>query len=538
MKKTKFTLLNTAILVLLIFGFVSCEREFTNIGSDIIAENNFETSSEMFTVITYNRPIGAMQTDGFSDNLLGIFNDPAFGSFTANVVSQIAPNQDTYNPDFGENVVLDSVVLTIPYFNNLIETDEDGNNTYTLDSVFGDSPIKLSIYKSNYFLRDFIPDSEINDQLKYFSDYTLSDGTSIDEASTLQGELIYENDDFLPSEEQIILEELDEENEVFESAKLAPSIRVHLFDPDDPSDTFWQENILDKEGEPELSNQNNFEDHFRGIYFKTEAMGPDGTMMLLNLASTNANITLYYTSELPDDPDSSDTEVATQEGTFVLNFSGTRVNFFNNNYTTIPDGDPINGDEKLFLKGAQGNMAIINLFNGDDEGNSLELEEFRAKNWLINEARLVFYVDQDMVDGEEPERIFIYDVENSNVLLDYLLDSSGGNLPEVAKLDHLPALVREGDEQDGAGIKYKIEITEHINNIFMRDSTNVKLGVAVTSSSTAVENVSLQDENGLVQDIIAGTALSPRGTVLFGNNTANEAKKIQLEIFYTEPDNN
>ena len=134
---------------------------------------------------------------------------------------------------------------------------------------------------------------------------------------------------------------------------------------DNPNDTFWQDLIFNKEGESELSNQNNFEDYFRGIYFKAEATDINGTLMMLNFSSV-ANITLYYKSDIVVTDAETDTETTTQENaSFILNFTGNQVNFFDNNFITIPDGDIINGDEKLYLKGGEGSMAIINLFSGD-----------------------------------------------------------------------------------------------------------------------------------------------------------------------------
>ena len=106
-----------------------------------------------------------------------------------------------------------------------------------------------------------------------------------------------------------------------------------------------------------------------------------------------------------------------------------------------------------------------------------------------------------------------------------------------AKIDHLKPLVREGDDPDGAGIKYTIEITEHINNIFLRDSTNSKLGLMVTSNVNTIDQLDVSEEDGVLERVISGAVLSPRGTVLFGNNTTNEDVKVELEIFYTEPEN-
>ncbi len=579
MKKIKLTLQRLGLAILVIFSFSSCDQDFASIGSGIIGNSNFNSELQTYSVITYNKPLDAIQSNGFSSNLLGHHNDPIFGTYTASTVAQVFPSE--FNSEFGDNLVLDSIVLTIPYFSTAMDSEEeDGDTTYELDSVYGSTPINLSIYKSDYFLRNFDPtdEDEFNDPLVYFSDYSLSDGTMIDEMASLQGELLYEDDEFIPSPEAIVLEELDDEGEVFESATLAPALRVHLNNPN----SFWQEQIFDKEGEPELSNANNFSNHFRGIYFKAEAMGVDGNMTLLNLANSNANITIYYKTDKPDEdedgiPDFADVDAdgdgvlengtdADEDGiadlydvnqtdgddfnldgiddsfdledflTYVLSFSGQRVNFFENNLISIPEGDDVNGDEKLFLKGGPGNMAIINLFSGDEDGNSMELDEFKSQNWLINEARLVFYVDQTAMLDEEPDRIFIYDVENNNVLIDYTLDQSvGDNFSQ--KVDHLHPLERVDDDPDGQGIRYKIEITEHINNIFLRDSVNRKLGLLVTSDVQSIERLQIQNEDDLLDAITSGAGLTPRSTVLIGNNTADVEKKVELEIYYSEPDN-
>ena len=67
----------------------------------------------------------------------------------------------------GVNVQLDSVVLTIPYFSDS-EQDDEGVTTYELDSVYGnaDATMKLSIFRNNYFLRDFDPDSNFEQRQK------------------------------------------------------------------------------------------------------------------------------------------------------------------------------------------------------------------------------------------------------------------------------------------------------------------------------------------------------------------------------------
>ena len=512
-------------------GLSACDKEFASIGTDIIGQFNFDTESVTYPVITYNKGLGPVQTNILPSYLLGYNTDDLYGSFSASIVGQLTPS--AFDPTFGENVVLDSVVLNIPYFSRLVETDGEGNDVYEIDSIFGNSPIKLSVFRNDYFLRDFSPDLEFDEQLVYYANKTTSDGNLIND-SDLEGELLYEDDNFLPSAEQIVLTTVDEEtSDTTVTQRLAPGIRVHLSNPNN----YWENLIFEKEGEPELSNESNFRDHFRGLYIKAEAMDIDGTLMMLNIGS-NATLTLHYTSEIEDTTDDgTDSENTTEAGTFAMSFSGNTVNFIEDSFINFADGDPVAGDEQLFLKGTQGSMAIVNLFNGDEEGNSPELEAFKSQNWLINQAELEFYVDQSSIQDVEPDRIYLYNLETNTPLIDYFLDQSASSTQINAKIDHLQPLVRVDDDPEGAGIKYTIEVTEHINNLFLRDSTNVKLGLVVTTNVNNTEILDLEGDDDLVEASVSGAFLSPRGTVLYGNNAPDEDKQVKLKIYYTEPEN-
>ncbi len=531
MKKISFALKNCAILIVLLGSFIACDKDFASIESDIINSGNathFDTDHELYSVITYNKTLGPVQTNNLPINMWGVFKDQRYGLTTANVVSQL--NLPSLNPDFGDGTELDSVILTIPYYSRAVDVNEDGNTVYELDSILGSEPIKLSIYENNYFLRDFDPNSEFDSPQQYYSNASTSDADFIS-PSQLEGTPIavistVDINEFTPNPNPIGLKDLDGEI----TQVLTPSLRLKL-DKD-----FWQQKILDKEGEPELSNQNNFADYFRGIYFKAEALEDNGNMMLLNFLAANAHITLYYTKDPFTSGDDRD------ESSFQLKFSGNRVNFINNEFEfPLQDGDAVNGDEKLFLKGGEGAVAVVNLFNGDDEGNSPELDQLKANNWLINEANLVFYVDQSIVQDEEPERIYLYDLENNTPLIDYYLDLGSTTFPVNSRTNHLGRLERvDEDDPESEGVRYKVRITQHINNIILNDSTNVKLGLAISGNINIESNTSqygLLTEADEFDKVPGSSIISPRGTVLFGNNTLNEEKKVYLEIFYTDPNN-
>src|SRR5690606_1443257 len=120
-----------------------------------------------------------------------------------------------------------------------------------------------------------------------------------------------------------------------------------------------------------------------------------------------------------------------------------------------------------------------------------ELEMLRDKEWIINEANLIFYVNQDLIVGgdAEPDRIMIYDFQNSNVLADYLQDPTNGLDPIKAYSNHFGVLQRGSDNN---GTYYKMKITDHISNLINKDSTNVPLGIVVS------QNVSIRTTQELL----------------------------------------
>lgn len=539
MKKIKFVLKNAAILAVLISSFVACDKDFATVGSDIVGQNNFGTDHVEFPVKAYTNVLPPVQTNNLPINFLGAYNDPNYGLTTANFVSQLGIS--SYSPDFGTGVVLDSVVLTIPYFSKKTNVTADGETVYKLDSIFGSGLINLSIYENNYFLSSINPNSEFQEPLTYYSNMSTSTGPINPMLLEGNGVPLYTVTDFTPDKKEI---KLKEDNEI--KTRLAPAFRVKL------DSLFWKEKIIDVEqGQPQLSNANNFSNYFRGLYFKSTLASGNGNLSLLNFGSSGANITIYYSK------DGATEDAERVKSTFVLTFSGNKANFLENEYNfTIPQGDPVNGDANLYLKGGEGATAIIDIFNSGnvEDGNSPEFMQFKndfvqtdsdgkfiKSKRLVNEANLVFYVDQSMVNGNEPNRIYLYDLKNKKPLLDYIIDAVENTFPEQSRISHLGALKREGNTPLGKGILYKIRITEHINDLLLRDSTNVKLGLAV-STNINLEGVApqykvLTTDDALVNTIPVSSILSPKGTVLYGSNTTDEQKKLHLEIYYTEPNN-
>lgn len=556
MKKTIKALKYIVVFLLMICSFIACDKEFNVIDSDVLGKENFNfsTRDSLWPVTAYNKKLDSLQVNNLVSNLLGVYNDPAYGQTKASIISQITPT--TFNPSFGVNPVIDSVIIRIPYFNTISGTDDDGFPTYRLDSLYGNSGanIKLTIYQNGYFLRDFDPNGGNNNIQNYYSNASSDQNTALNGSTTIKfddnivgaNNPILNIDAFFPSNEAIKTTVGEGDNAV--TTRSEPAFRYAL------DNAFWKQTIIEKEDDPVLSNANNFHNYFRGLYFKAEAIGADGTMIQLNLAS-GANITLYYTNG---------EDVSRSQSTYTLNFTGNRLNTFINNYNvTLANGDKTLGDERLYLKGTEGSMAIVDLFNGkvdcdgdgnvDDDALDCFLKTFRQQDdqgayiqdpltnryllkRLINEAHLVIVEDETIPTGGDDDyhfydRIYAYDVRNNTPTFDYQIDQT-----ENTQEPFNSKVVSLGQRNPDNG-KYIIRITQHLNNILIRDSTNTKLGLAMSTNVNYTSNARILNSNDEVTLVPAATVLSPRGSIVYGSKNSNnvpEDKKLSLKIFFTE----
>lgn len=539
----------TCLLAVFMISF-SCDNEFSEIGTGIVGVPDFEIQYKNYPIKTYNKRITPFESNKLENDLLGYYYDPVFGGSNVSFVGQMRPTD--YTPNFGDNTVLDSVILTIPFSSNSTTSDEI--TTYELDSLYGSSPIKLSIFKNDFLLRNFDPGAGIDDAQKYYSNGSLESGQLI-EPSLLESQLLYFDGNYFPSSESVELGTFNEETGDFElTSNLNPSLRLHLYDNPlnlSPPEGFWENIFFEREGDDVLETENNFYNYFRGLYFKTEFITEtEGHMMQLDLSSGGANLMFYYTYDQTITIDGVD-ETSSVQGNYELTFSGNRVNIFENNFTpsvlqqindTSTDSE---GDDLLYLKGGEGSMAVIELFTEDELGSTQEdyLNEFRdltngqttAKR-LVNEAFLEFYVDETLSNSDIPNRLYIYDIDNNIPLADYFFDQTVNTSSADSKYSHLVPLASHTNSVGVEQKKYKIRLTEHINNIILNDSTNVKLGLVISSNVGAVRSRNFQEDND-VKSVPSGSVLSPKSVILHGSTSENSDISPKLNIYYTDSTN-
>lgn len=529
--------------------FVACDKDFNELGTDIVGDDHF--GFERYTgasVKAYNQKLGPISSNNLPINALGFYTNPAFGTTQANFVTQV--ELDSENPTFNNvdpddydvnPTVIDSVILDIPYFSTLKSTDENGLKTYELDSIYGDvtSKFKLSIYQSNYFLRDLDPNQSFAATQLFYNDKDAEiDGHKIpvllNDAPLADNNADgHENAQFYFDKREHKTTALNDDGEEVET-RFAPSMRLHL-------NKAVFTNLLLNAPSGQLVNNSVFKNYFRGLYFKVEN-GTPGHMAMLNFLG--GKITVHYN----EDKATTTNGTTTYERVFKtlkMSMKGNTVSLLNNSNenTDYLSATANTTDEasKLYVKGGQGSIAVIDVFGPDADNNGIadEIEVIKANGWLINEANLTFYIDRTaMADPKtiEPTRIFLYDLNNKTILIDHTYDFSTSSNPKFNKYVHGGILEVE-DVDNGRGIKYKIRITNHVRNLVSNDSTNVRLGLSVTESINNVGFSKLKTANGNTDSAPSMSVLSPLGTILYGTNPAvPDDKRLKLEIYYTKPD--
>ncbi|WP_353078958.1 DUF4270 domain-containing protein [Flavobacterium sp.] len=594
----------TVLFLVFSMVFISCDQDFNTIGSDLVGDEHFDFSTHEAQLKAYSVKTNEVQTNNLPINPLGIYNNPYFGVTKANFVSQVS--LFTTQPKFGTNVQIENVILYVPFFSTVETTNADGSKVYALNSVYGankESKMKLSVFENGYYLNEYNPLDNFQTAQRYFSDGS-ANGTSINFENLKRGNdgsgnsvqngtrlndspNAAENDQFFFNKAEIIvyntklntttgiLEYVDANNVVLANQndpslrvvkeRLAPGIYLSL------NKTYFKKRILEA-GSANLFNNIEFKQYFKGLYFKIEQLpGEQGAMAMFNFS--NAKLNVNYSSV---DEGAVVGSAATSKS-LVLNFgagSGSNsVSLQDYSYsgaynTGLTATNQITGqNSKLYLKGGKGSVVYIDVFGDADVlkpvngqlvagANQIpdELDQLRLKGWLINEAYLELYIDKTAMAGAnqlEAERLYLFDATNQKALVDYSADATTNSNTKYNKLI-FGGIIERDDTTDKKGIKYKIRITQHINNIINSTDTNlnknVKLGLTVTENINYSNNYYYKspfDVNNTptissddIEYFPLASIMEQQGVVLHGTNPsapADASKKLKLVIHYTKP---
>jgi hypothetical protein len=568
-------LFKTLFLGVLLSLIISCDKDFNQIGDGVIGDNNnLNLFSQEYSVKVEDKATGEVQTNNLPLNNLGFYNNDVFGTTKSEFVTQLAlanPNpifinstlRNLADPIDPTRIIVDSVYLYVPYFSTKTATNETtGNATYTLDSIIGSGKIKLDVFRSNdtdlesgFGITD-VPNSSNFPKTTFSNSQTLSSiaGTRLNDG------VVSENDEFEFKSDEIRFYKNDPVTGLPPTnlstatvrERLAPGMFLLL------NKNKFHDDVINA-SKSNLLNSKAFQSYYSGLAFKVTPLLANlkGVLNRINFAA--GKITIVYR----DKETTVTTNTKVIKKTMVLNLIGNTRSVITNTsssaYTSALNtiSNPIYGDEKLYIKGGKGSLAIIDLFGGINKSSvstTNDLALIKSEGRIINEANLIFTVDVPTIGAEntkilQPNRILLYDLDNKRPLVDFFTDFTTAIKPKFTKTTYGGIISAKTSNDQITTATYKFRITDHIRNLVIRDSTNVRLGLVVTEN-VSVNNVVNLSNNFLTPPTTITkpylnskylplmSVLNPLGTVLWGSfpkTSPNYAKGVKLEIKYIKP---
>ena len=511
------------IVVFFIGSVISCEEDFTDIGASIVDNGEFTTSDTVFYIEVTGKNIERVQADGLSiggvlgQYLLGVHNNNNYKKIEASIISQlrIPANLNLVDQEYGADTIvettIDTVLLRIPY-NATLLNNISGQADYELDSIIGDQeiPFTLNVFQISTFLSDLNPTTP-SVQNKFFSDQ---------DYEVLPEKLNFiENIEFTPNRRDTsqIVERRLSSGELYDKDTIKyinsnPYISIPL------KNDLIKELFFDQYETPNFASQDAFNDYFRGI--KIQAEGDAGSLISLsfNRSALQPLIDIYYTNTVIK---SGSVVVDTIKKTNTFLLSG----ITNNVYKMTPGQSP--SIDNVPIQGTAGSKAQLKIFGDDNDLNGLpdQLEEFRTKNWLVNDATLTLFIDQDIVEYdtlEIPFRLFMFrDKLSPGTTLEtprQIIDYSSEGLNEVRG-----RLELDNTNKPNA---YTFKITDYISELFAGNTDDIPtLGVRAFNPTDIP--ISATDT------IVRNFNWNPKAVMLLNDNALDESRKPQLKISYS-----
>jgi hypothetical protein len=492
-------------LSIVFFTLISCEKEIEGIGVDIIDNSKFTPGIYVSSVLAANKNVDSVPANNIEQYLLGSYADSEFGALKGSIVSQLLPPAVGDYYSYGTNAGIDSVLIFIPYQVTQLDDDDDGKPVFKIDSVIGNDEVKfkLGVYELETFLNSLNPENPTQNMV-YYSDKVFQKKSIPFYAEDFK---INHNDTvayikrYMP--DGVTVYDID----TVKQANSAPTIKLPL------NEEMIQEIFVDDASGSQFSSIESFIHYFRGFYLEaSEDLTNRSQLVSLNM--TLARMVIYYSND-QDESDNVDLDGNGVTGetavrvpmSYEFYFGNVKSNVLTRDYTISKESGP----DRLYVQGAAGSLATIDLFVNED------LDELRSKDLLITDASITVYVDQNSSSDILPEQLFIYNYEDNTQIIDMFtegLSRIGGSLER---------------DDDGKGYKYVFRITDYISRVLSpTDPIELStLGIKVYNPTDS--------PSSLLDTTVPEYSWIPRGVVLYNQNGDNAGNyKIEFEIKYTE----
>jgi len=507
------------ILSMVIFGGMlvyNCEPDPDSLGEQLFLDDAAEGNEVPYDVIAYNIDNNdSIRSDAAKLGLatLGAFNEKQFGMQKASYYTQL--RLAAYDPDFGTNAVVDSVVLVIKptYASDSLTTTTDESYVYPDGAVAAKKvvntypAVKYGKAKENGG-KLTIKVHEVTEFLNGYSDIAYSNKNfTVNDNEELGSK------EFNGNVNAIAITKDSDGASLFTSEA---GFRMKL------KESFFQTKIIAKKGQPELKDVANFIRYFRGL--KISVFEDDGYLM--QFSPSGVELIMYYKSDKVENGTTTrpQTKYAfsigngnAHIGNYAYNRIDSEVEKVVPNITT--------GDAKLFAQGMGGNSIGIKF-------SPTEIDKLRKlyneKKAGIISAKIRMYTDDIAWNNKYKKPTLLTIIQRDKDVKDTKGDEKNVFTQDLLLLSATPNFAYlKAYDLDKNQAYYDFTVTQSLKEI-------VEKGLPFENKYFKVDMGNfLQSSTGTT---LAGPQFTSRPfstdrAVFIGSDPSN-TKKIQLRVTY------
>ncbi len=521
------------LLLMGVFVFNSCEGELDDLGSQLV--DGADGFDKAYSIIAYNITNNdVIQSDASKlDSVrIGNISESVFGDQKISYLTQVRLN--TYNPDFGKNPVIDSVVLSLkPRYATATDSVKTSTNE---DYIYPDGAVAAKKVVTTYPVSKYGRSKngkdtlKVNIMVKEVTDFMGGPSDSLSSNKVFATGAVIGTKMFKGTVNSVVV---TKDSDASELLKRDVSLRIPLDKP------FFQDKIIAKQGNQVLKDAASFIRYFKGISISVDE--PNG--YLFSMAPNDAAITIYYKNDVT----ATDGTVTKTKAEVALSLGSSNAHFSNIVYnrssdyisgtsgaTNVKELDksetpqfPVNAAPKLYLQGMGGSSVGLRI----PATTILALKKLYKENKVgIVSAKIRLFNDDTTWKSNllKPSSLTVRQNNETGFLPDMtVLSSAGYSLVKTSNLSTTDA-------------SYDIGITESLNRIIKDDTYDaskgkdfiINIGSYLLNSATGL----------LLGQTYNDRAYNPYRIVLKGTTDANSAgqeilnssKAAQLRIIYTK----
>lgn len=560
MKKHNFGWSLAAIVGLMLLGLTSCEQEDRFVGSNVVGDGAAQFHKAYLDLVATTIATDTLRADRsvLQNASIGVYDEPLLGKTKSYLYSQV--RLGTTNPEFGNNAVVDSVVLSIPVFTQTKDTLSKEyfhfNTNYTIsNSEDGDCNVTDTIrqYKTRYL---FNIDSIYGNKSATMSlqVHRIMEGLkTIDSArysnqSVQIGEL-FGSKQINSKAYKTFTSQFRNVGTETDSTIIAQDASAVINMKLDGMKTFVQNNIVDQVGSPNLGDQVSFINNvIQGIRIGVQdengfilTINPSFLKLVAYISVDNENFVDENNNGIHDPEENCGAVMTKARVNKNLDFvigSNLAMNSGNQYYNVVqsriensPGSVSYNQPNTAvnFVEGMGGARVKISL---DPQQIEAIRDSVRNNNWVISEAHLKVY-PHTATQGNLPlpEYLYAFNLSKNKLLADYG-DIENVDSDNIQVFPYLQ-ISRPYDEEKKY---YLLRVTEYFKNIVEKnaeiDDLAIEMGTYLGFSNA---DYFYTPKNAFYSNRV----FNPYRLAIVGSNPTADLmdKKLQLEIYYNKKEN-